>query len=246
MYLLVDWSGQANVMASLILNSFGAAATSPSNPYLHSATQVGNLTFGAAQQIDLVPRVPNPANRASFYQKWLVHRRVRAEAFGGRIHNHVTGAAKYAIHSDVLNSAALKAVFSAKGSYLLPMAYPTGSPLHPSYPAAHVVTAGAGITVLKALFNESFVIPNPVMPSDDGLSLAPYTGASLTVGGELNKLASNIALGRDAAGVHYRSDGVEGIQLGEAIAISILRDTAMLCNETFQGFSFLRSMTGLR
>src|SRR5262249_446464 len=34
---------------------------------------------------------------------------------------------------------------------------------------------------------------------------APYTGAALTVGGELNKLASNIALGRDAAGVHYRS-----------------------------------------
>jgi hypothetical protein len=240
LYLLVDWSGQANVMAALILNSFGAAALAPSNPYLHSATQVGNLTFGPAQQIDLVPRVPNPANRACFCQKWLVHRRVRPEAFGGRIHNHVTGAAKYAIHSDVLNSAALKAVFSAKGSYLLPQAYPAGSPLHPSYPAAHAVTAGAGITVLKALFNESFVIPNPVTASDDGLSLVPYTGAGLTVGGELNKLASNIALGRDAAGVHYRSDGVEGIKLGEAIAISILRDTATLYNEVFPGFSFTK------
>jgi hypothetical protein len=240
MYLLVDWSGQGNVMAALILNSFGAAATSPSNPYLHSATQVGNVTFGAAQLIDLVPRVPNPANRACFFQKWLVHRRVRPEAFGGRIHNHVTGAAKYPIHSDVLNSAALKAVFSAKGSYLLPQAYPAGSPLHPSYPAAHAVTAGAGITVLKALFNESFVIPNPVTPSDDGLSLVPYTGASLTVGGELNKLASNIALGRDAAGVHYRSDGVEGIKLGEAIAISIMRDTATLYHEMFSGFSFTK------
>ena len=225
MYLLVDWSGQANVMAALILNSFGAAATSPSNPYLHSATQVGNVTFGAAQLIDLVPRMPNPANRACFCQKWLVHRRVRPEAFGGRIHNHLTGAAKYPIYRELLNSAALKAVFSATGSYLLPQAYPTGSPLHPSYPAAHAVTAGAGITVLKALFNESFVVPNPVMASEDGLSLVPYTGESLTVGGELNKLASNIALGRDAAGVHYRSDGVEGIKLGEAIAISILRDT---------------------
>jgi hypothetical protein len=140
----------------------------------------------------------------------------------------------------VLNSAALKAVFSATGSYLLPMAYPVGSPLHPSYPAAHAVTAGAGITVLKALFNESFVIPGPVTPSDDGLSLAPYTGASLTLGGELNKLASNIALGRNAAGVHYRSDGVEGIKLGEAIAISILRDTATLYNEVFPGFSFTK------
>jgi hypothetical protein len=240
LYLLVDWSGQANVMAALILNSFGAAALAPSNPYLHSATQVGNITFGAAQLVDLVPRVPNPANRACFCQKWLVHRRVRPEAFGGRVHNHVTGAAKYPIHSDVLNSAALKAVFSATGSYLLPQAYPAGSPLHPSYPAAHAVTAGAGITVLKALFNESFEIPSPVMPSDDGLSLAPYTGAPLTVGGELNKLASNIALGRDAAGVHYRSDGVEGIKLGEAIAISILRDTATLYNEQFPGFTLTR------
>jgi hypothetical protein len=240
LYLLVDWSGQANVMAALILNSFGAAALALSNPYSHSATQVGNVTFGAAQLIDLVPRMPNPANRACFYQKWLVHRRVRPEAFGGRIHNLITGAANYPIHSDVLNSGALKAVFNATGSYLLPQAYPTGSPLHPSYPAAHAVTAGAGITVLKALFNESFVITNPVMPSDDGLSLVPYTAASLTVGGELNKLASNIALGRDAAGVHYRSDGVEGIKLGEAIAISILRDTATLFNEVFPGFSFTK------
>jgi hypothetical protein len=240
LYLLVDWSGQGNVMTALILNSFGTAALAPSNPYLNSATQVGNLTFGAAQLLDLVPRVPNPANRACFCQKWLVHRRVRPEAFGGRIHNLVTGAAKYPIHTDVLNSAALKAVFSAKGSYLLPQAYPVGSPLHPSYPAAHAVTAGAGITVLKALFNESFVIPSPVVSSDDGLSLVPYTGAPLTVGGELNKLASNIALGRDAAGVHYRSDGVEGIKLGEAIAISILRDTAMVYNEVFPGFSFTK------
>jgi hypothetical protein len=35
----------------------------------------------------------------------------------------MTGAAKYPIHTDVLNSAALKAVFSTKGSYLLPQAY---------------------------------------------------------------------------------------------------------------------------
>jgi hypothetical protein len=240
MYLLVDWSGQANVMAALILNSFGAAALAPSNPYLHSATQAGTTTFGASQLIDLVNRMPNPANRASFYQKWLVHRRVRPEAFGGRIHNALTGAAKYPIHSDALNSAALKAIFSATGSYLLPMAYPVGSPAHPSYPAAHAVTAGAGITVLKALFDESFVIPSPVTASDDGLSLVPYTGAPLNVGGELNKLASNIAMGRDAAGVHYRSDGVEGIKLGETIALSILRDTATLYREVFPGFSLTK------
>ena len=101
------------MMAGLTLNSFGVAALAPSNPYLHSATQVGNITFGGP--FDLVPRVANPANRACRYQKWLMHRRVRPEAVGGRIHNHLTGAAKYPIHSDVLNSAASKAAFSAKG-----------------------------------------------------------------------------------------------------------------------------------
>jgi hypothetical protein len=84
-------------------------------------------------------------------------------------------------------------IFSAHGTYLLPMPYPAGSPPHPSYPAAHSAIVGAGVTLLKAFFNESFVIPNPVVASDDGLSLVPYTGASLTVGGDLNKRASNIS-----------------------------------------------------
>ena len=240
LYLLVDFSGQANIQSLLQLQSFGNAALSPNNPYLHSATQVGNVTFGASAFLDLVGRAANPASRANFCQKWLVHRRIRPEAFAGRIHNHVTGAANYPIHSDILNSAALKAVFSAHGTYLLPMAYPSGSPFHPSYPAAHATVAGAGITMLKAIFNESFVIPNPVVASDDGMSLVPYNGPLLTVGNELNKLASNIALGRDAAGVHYRSDGVQGILLGEAIALSILRETATLYNEVFSGFTLTR------
>ena len=42
--------------------------------------------------------------------------------------------------------------------------------------------------------------PNPVIPNASGESLEPYTGEALTVGGELNKLAANIALSRDAAG----------------------------------------------
>jgi len=40
--------------------------------------------------------------------------------------------------------------------------------------------------------------------------------------------------------VHYRSDRVEGIKLGEAIAISILRDTATLYNKVFPGFCFTK------
>jgi len=148
--------------------------------------------------------------------------------------------AQYPIHADILNSAALPAVFKATGSYLLPMPYPEGSPMHPSYPAAHAAVAGACVTVLKALYNPSFVIPSPVTASDDGLSLVPYTGAALTVGDELNKLASNISLGRDAGGVHDRSDGIEGLKLGEAVAISMLRDVATIVHEQFAGFTLTR------
>lgn len=68
----------------------------------------------------------------------------------------------------------------------------------------------------------------------------PDKGADLTVGGELNKLASNIALGRDTAGVHWRSDSIEGLKLGEAVAIGILTDLRTTCPESFDGFSFTR------
>jgi hypothetical protein len=71
------------------------------------------------------------------------------------------------------------------------------------------------VRVLKAMFNPNFVIPEPVVASDDGLSLRPWRGGPLTVGGELNKLAFNMAFGRDTAGVHFRKDELEGLFLGE-------------------------------
>jgi hypothetical protein len=77
--------------------------------------------------------------------------------------------------------------------------------------------------VLKAFFKEDATIPSPVEPSASGESLEAI-GDQLTIGGELNKLASNITLGRDWAGVHYRSDGTEGMLLGEEIGIAILKD----------------------
>lgn len=55
--------------------------------------------------------------------------------------------------------------------------------------------------------------------------------------GDVNKLASNIALGRDTAGVHWRSDAIAGMKLGEAVAIGILRDVRSTYHEDFQGFS---------
>jgi hypothetical protein len=239
-YLHRDFTYQAYSMAALLLGSLGNPALAPNNYYLNSTTQAGSITFGAMFNLDLVARAAIYALRAVWYQKWLVHRRLRPEAFGGRIHTTMLGTAKYPIHADVLNSAALPAVFKATGSYLLPMPYPEGSPMHPSYPAAHAAVAGACVTVLKALYNPSFVIPSPVTASDDGLSLIPYTGSALTVGDELNKLASNMSMGRNAGGVHYRSDGIAGLNLGEAVAISMLRDVATIVHEQFSGFTLTR------
>lgn len=71
----------------------------------------------------------------------------------------------------------------------------------------------------------------------DGLSLTHYKGSNLSVGGELNKLAANIALGRNTAGVHWRSDGIEGLKLGEAVAAGILTDLRATYTEQFAGFT---------
>jgi membrane-associated phospholipid phosphatase len=119
------------------------------------------------------------------------------------------------------------------------MAFPEGSPTHPAYPAGHATISGACGTILKAFFKESFVIPSPVQASDDGLTLNPISEA-LTIRGEVDKLAANISIGRDIAGVHWRSDGIEGLNLGEEVAISFLRDYSRTYNENFAGFTFTR------
>jgi len=101
--------------------------------------------------------------------------------------------------------------------------------------------AGAAVTLLKAFFDENYVIPNPVMPNplDNGQTIVPlFPHANLTVGGELNKVAANIAIGRHHATVHYRSDGYHSLRLGEQVAISILRDMVKTFAEPFEGFSF--------
>lgn len=235
-----DFSFQGPLTACLILLAYGREALAPSNPYLRSATQTGFPTFGAPHILDFTARAVRAALEAAWFQKWLVHRRLRPEECGGLVHNKMTGAASCPINPELLNSEALTEMYGKYGSYLLPQSYPEGCPPHPAYPSGHATYTGAGVTMLKAFFKESFIIPNPVVASSDGLSLLPHTGQSLTVGGELNKLASNVALGRDFAGLHWRSDGIEGMKLGEAVAIGILRDYRNTCNENFGGFSFTR------
>jgi hypothetical protein len=210
------------------------------NPYAASLTQDPFGTFGGPFIATMVCEPSTRALKAVWYQKWKVHRKLRPEVMAGRIHNHLTGAANYPIHSDVLNSRAVNRVRRKFHSYLLPMAFPEGSPLHPSYGAGHATVAGACTTILKAFFDESHVIPNPVVPDDSGTGLVPYSGPALTVGNELNKLAANVAVGRNIAGVHWRSDYQESLKLGEAIALSMLADQRACYNETFSGFTLTK------
>lgn len=235
-----DFSYQGFLNAALILLSYGGAALDDANPYKTSTTQGGFATFGGPHILDLVARVANLALKAAWFQKWQVHRRVRPEAFGGLVHLTKTGQANYPIDAKLLNSSALGALIAKNGTFLLPMAYPEGCPTHPAYPGGHATISGACATVLKAFFKESFVLPNPTIPNEDGTALTPFTADSLTVGGELNKLASNVAFGRDTAGVHWRSDETAGLRLGEALAISVLHDFNACFNEKFDGFSLTK------
>src|SRR5262249_56930690 len=87
-------------------------------------------------------------------------------------------------------------------------AFPEGCPTHPSYPAAHACNAGACATILKAFFDADYVLPRPVEATADGSALDPWKGTDLTLGTEIAKLPNTIPLGRDAAGVRYRSASI--------------------------------------
>ena len=137
-------------------------------------------------------------------------------------------------------------------SALLPMAFQEGSPMHPSYGAGHATVAGACVTILKAFFDTSTVLATPKdggetafkhPTADDipavftpnkegendkplGSTLINWGTTFLTLEGELNKLAANISIGRDMAGVHYFSDYYDSVRMGEEIAIGILEEQA--------------------
>ncbi len=229
-YVHYDALYEAYLNACLILLGLGAPMDA-GLPSVRSANQLGFAEFGPPHVLSLVTEVATRALKAVWAQKWFVHRRLRPEVFGGRIHNHLTGAFTYGIDPEVLHSAVLPRVYDASGTYLLPMAFPEGSPVHPAYGSGHATVAGACVTVLKAFFDESWELPDSVEATADGLALEVWRGAPLTVGNELDKIAANIAGGRDAAGVHWRSDFVEGVRLGEAVAIGILEEQKACFNQ---------------
>lgn len=135
-------------------------------------------------------------------------------------------------------------------NFLLPMAFPEGSPTHPAYGAGHATVAGACVTVLKAFFEmyESDGATErpwtaPVFVADfgtgaggnanEGGELVAAPGApTLTIQGELDKLAMNISNARNMAGVHYYTDYHESLRLGERIAASIIEEQLSMYGES--------------
>jgi hypothetical protein len=235
----VDVLFQAYFTAFLVLGTIGAPLN-PGNPYVHSTRQNGFGTFGGPDIAATLAAAARCAINNVWYQKWWVHLRHRPESGGAIARQILTGhggTLDGRVNDNVLNSQAVQASYNRYGDYFLSQAFPEGSPTHPAYPTGHGTVAGACITVLKFFFDNDFVIPNPVVPSNDGLSLLPYTGGDagqLTVSGELNKLANNVSFAHGIhAGIHWRTDTSSSIQLGEAVAISLLQDRVLTYPEPF-------------
>jgi len=215
----------------------------PTNPYRLSRTQVpAGASFGLPYVQALLAIGTSYAVRASYWQKYCVHRAVRPEAYGGLAHHRLaSGVNDYPLHDDFLRSEALGRSRAKNGTYLLSQTYPEAAPLHSAYPGGATSVGAVTATLLKAFFDESRVITDPVQPDPrDPTRLVPYSEPQLTVGGELNKLAVNFGFGRNWAGIHWRSDAAGSMARGEEVANSLLRDERRALREPFDGFSFTR------
>jgi hypothetical protein len=239
----VDVLFQGYFQAFLVMAGTLGTAFDSGNPYASSTTQASFSTFGGPHIATLLCEVSTRALKAVWNQKWFVHRRLRPEVFAARIDRKLYASANYPVHADILTSLSTNTRlggFMPSGNAFLSQAFPEGSPTHPAYGAGHATVAGACVTILKAWFDENAVITSPVIPDSTGQVLVPYTGETLTVGGELNKIAANVALGRNMAGVHWRSDATESMKLGEEIAIGILKNQKATYNEVFNGFNLTK------
>jgi hypothetical protein len=227
----------------------------PVDPILSQPHYASNFTSmgGPADILHHVATVSGIALKHAWYHKWCVHKRLRPEATSLLVQNgKICKTPNFdLIHNILMGNSILDCIkdihkdcYNVDDSYLLSQVYPEGSPCHPSYPAGHAVVAGACITVMKILFNGRCKwndLIKEVLISIDGESLTDYNGTDtnmMTVNSELNKLGSNISLGRNWAGVHYRSDSDYGMMIGEKVAIEYMSDV-LACYDQVDSCMFL-------
>jgi|APHM01.1.fsa_nt_gi PAP2 superfamily. len=256
-YVESNPSQQPYLAAALILqqSSVPLDLSIPDGVAVRETTAGSFVDYGRTEYQTAVVDVVQAALHAAWYRKWLVHRRLRPEEYGGRIQVALNESPDDSdfdfdlsneVPDSITNSDAVQLVNNAINSALLPQAYQQGSPTHPSYPAGHATTAGACTTVLKAFFNTSVRFGEGFQPElqsdllDKDEEEPPITGVvrpapgaeekliiddkNPTVEAELNKLATNMSIGRNWAGVHYRTDATAGYRLGERIALTYLED----------------------
>ena len=239
-YVHWDFCNQAaiNAAAILLANPHRPREAWPtSNPYKTSRTMNGFVQFGSGYAQNAMGVVCDLAFKACWQEKWLRHRALRPEEYGALVDRAVRGE-NTGVHPLIVNSEAVKRVRSKYGSALLPQAYPEGCPPHPAYPSGHATVAGACVTVLKALFDEKRKLRFPLQPTRDGKDWQSLDAnlPAPTVGAELNKLATAVAMGRNFAGIHWRSDAWQGLLLGESVATAWLRAEKAKSVEAQQGW----------
>jgi hypothetical protein len=255
-YTRVDVLYQAYFVAFLLLAQI-KAKPNKTNPYggmnvPTSPTQKAFGTLGGPDAAGTLAEMATRALKASWCRKWIIDLRLRPEEYGALVHAKKKGTTPFPqaaneLHNDVLMSAVLPKILAKYNSFLLPQAFPEGSPTHPCYTGGHATVAGACCTALKFFFDGSqklrpllqALIPprDLVQPTPDGTGLETYTGTDkdqIDINGELSKLAFNIPFGHGVhSGIHFRSSNYWGVLLGEAVALSVLQDRAKSYNEPF-------------
>ena len=250
-FVHIDFVYQSALYAAAYLLGNGAER-SGSFPVLKNETNFVNSS-GPADIAAALGEISRHALKAVWVQKWRKNLRLRPEAMAGRIVKEKDGVLPVGtVHPEIFStaSATIEAVENQNAANVgdmkawLPLQYAEGSPVHPSYMAGHAAIAGACSALLKMYFKDAAwsTLGTGVKESLDGTALTDYAeadAAEMTIHGEINKLASNMALGRDFGGVHYRSEGDLGIQLGEKVAIQWMIDNAAQSNVNIGTIEFL-------
>ncbi len=241
-YVRWDFSYQAFINAANIVLSDPhrpRGALNAALPYKTARTQNGFATLGAAEVLAMIARAADMALKAAWHVKWDQHALLRPEEYGGLIEQSAMPAAQA-----LRETKALKRVKEKYSSYLLPQAYPEGAPAHPAFPSGHATIAGACATVMKAFFDPNLKFRFPVQPTYDGRDRETYDGPETNVRTEIDKLAANIAIGRQWAGIHWQCDSTGGLALGEEVGLAVLKEAFDQYAEAragwFKGFNVVR------